>query len=259
MAPLFKYSYDPLGQRIKSEETVNGKIKNTQYLMSGMLEQARITDGNVHFHTLGLDLSGSLVATGGVGAVLASSEYKTENSKSETFDYLFDGNGNVIATCDFTGKITAKLAYSPFGEKISGTDLPFTFSTKSSDASGLVYYGFRLYNPKLGRWLTRDPIEERGGDNMYSLARNNALNNLDIIGLISIITSDSKDNEVNVIIDTSGGNGGCEVNTIQLVYRDGAWKTDTMGVNGAPIADDPFYMDKNDPLYEAWMRCIAKI
>ncbi|MEK9178999.1 MAG: RHS repeat-associated core domain-containing protein, partial [Patescibacteria group bacterium] len=38
----------------------------------------------------------------------------------------------------------------------------FTFSTKPVDASGLSYYGFRFYNPELGRWMSRDPISELG-------------------------------------------------------------------------------------------------
>jgi len=45
----------------------------------------------------------------------------------------------------------------------SGTALlPFEFSSKAVDASGLVYYGFRFFNPIIGRWLIRDPIRELG-------------------------------------------------------------------------------------------------
>ena len=36
-----------------------------------------------------------------------------------------------------------------------------------------------FYNPKLGRWLTRDPIEEKGGENLYCFVRNNAIQNID--------------------------------------------------------------------------------
>ncbi len=251
-----KYSYDSLGQRIKSEEIFNAKdargAKVTQFLMSGMVEQARITDSVAQYHTLGLDLAQSLTATGGVGAVLAST------TGSDSFNYLYDGNGNVISTCNSKGEITAKLAYSPFGEKLSGADLPFNFSTKSSDSSGLTYYGYRFYSPEIGRWTNRDPVKDQGGYNYYVFALNNTLNNLDIIGLISIIVSSTNDNEINVVIDTSGGKEGCEVNTIQLAYKGGKWQTDVGGTSGAPLADDPFYMDKNDPLYENWMRNMLK-
>jgi RHS repeat-associated protein len=184
-----------MGQRIKSEEVTakgakiaDAKItKVTQFLMSGMVEQARVTDGAEQFHTLGLDLAGSLTAAGGVGAVLASTEYLPSQSPdqqiSKSFNYLYDGNGNVTASCNDNGVMTAKLAYSPFGQKTSGTDLPFEFSSKSKDASGLIYYGHRFYAPTLGRWLTKDPIGEVGGENLYAMLQNKATNNYDYLGL----------------------------------------------------------------------------
>jgi YD repeat-containing protein len=74
-----KYSYDPLGQRISSEEILATKgTKITKFLMSGMVEQARIEFrqdnriDKIQFHTIGLDLAASLTATGCVGGVLAS-------------------------------------------------------------------------------------------------------------------------------------------------------------------------------------------
>ncbi len=55
-------------------------------------------------------------------------------------------------------------------------------STKS--ASGVLYYGFRYYNPGTGRWINRDPIEERGGLNLYGMVGNDAVNKWDYLGLI---------------------------------------------------------------------------
>src|SRR5688500_13527131 len=60
---------------------------------------------------------------------------------------------------------------------------PFRFSTKFTDnESGLVYYGYRYYNPVTGRWLTRDLIEEDGGINIYALIPNDPLNYIDSDG-----------------------------------------------------------------------------
>ena len=39
------------------------------------------------------------------------------------------------------------------------------------------------YAPQLGRFLRRDPIEERGGTNVYAFARNDSVNNWDRLGL----------------------------------------------------------------------------
>ena len=64
------------------------------------------------------------------------------------------------------------------------TQMPFRFSTKYQDAeTGLLYYGYRYYDPNTGRWLSRDPIEEEGGENLYGFNGNNGVNILDILGL----------------------------------------------------------------------------
>ncbi|MCB1131812.1 MAG: hypothetical protein KDN05_11825 [Verrucomicrobiae bacterium] len=39
-------------------------------------------------------------------------------------------------------------------------------------ASRLYYYGYRYYHPDLGRWLSRDPIGEEGGMNLYGFVGN---------------------------------------------------------------------------------------
>jgi len=43
-----------------------------------------------------------------------------------------------------------------------------------------------FYNPSTGRWLTRDPIGEAGGFNLYSLVANNPVNENDPVGLCNI-------------------------------------------------------------------------
>ncbi len=57
-------------------------------------------------------------------------------------------------------------------------------TTKS--ASGVCYYGFRYYNPQTGRWLSKDPLAERGGVNLYGMIGNNAVNEVDYLGLQSV-------------------------------------------------------------------------
>jgi RHS repeat-associated protein len=49
--------------------------------------------------------------------------------------------------------------------------------------AGVAYYGYRYYDPKTGRWPSRDPIEERGGVNLYGLLANSSLNRFDLLGL----------------------------------------------------------------------------
>jgi RHS repeat-associated protein len=60
----------------------------------------------------------------------------------------------------------------------------FRFSSEYFDSeTSLVYYNFRYYFPELGRWLSRDPIKEEGGYNLYAMVRNDAANMIDILGL----------------------------------------------------------------------------
>ena len=58
---------------------------------------------------------------------------------------------------------------------------------KTQQSRGLrpcvAYYGYRYYDPKTGRWPSRDPIEEEGGVNMYGFVGNDGVNELDILGL----------------------------------------------------------------------------
>jgi RHS repeat-associated protein len=49
--------------------------------------------------------------------------------------------------------------------------------------SGVLYYGFRYYNPNTGRWLNRDPLEEEGGVNVYGMVTNDMINYWDYLGL----------------------------------------------------------------------------
>ncbi|MDX1680729.1 MAG: RHS repeat-associated core domain-containing protein [Akkermansiaceae bacterium] len=51
--------------------------------------------------------------------------------------------------------------------------------------TGLYYYGYRYYDPESGRWLNRDPIEERGGVNLYAFVNNDGVNAWDYLGMFS--------------------------------------------------------------------------
>ncbi|MFT4175265.1 MAG: RHS repeat-associated core domain-containing protein, partial [Luteolibacter sp.] len=83
---------------------------------------------------------------------------------------------------------------------------PFTYSTKFTEYStGLCYYGYRWYTPKLGRWISKDPIEESGGINLYAFVGNKGVNKWDYLGqrTVSEWISDLIDS-----LDTPIGDGG---------------------------------------------------
>src|SRR6516162_5824054 len=58
-----------------------------------------------------------------------------------------------------SGTNSATFEYGPFGEPLRASGPmaflnPFRFSNKfQDDETGLLYYGYRSYNPSTGRWL----------------------------------------------------------------------------------------------------------
>ncbi|NCB53214.1 MAG: RHS repeat-associated core domain-containing protein, partial [Clostridia bacterium] len=85
------------------------------------------------------------------------------------------------------GGIAAAYDHGPFGEDMAAAGPaaglnPFRFSSEVWDgALGLVCYTFRPYNPLDGRFISRDPIEERGGLNLYGFVGNDPVNRWDFL------------------------------------------------------------------------------
>jgi RHS repeat-associated protein len=192
-----EFAYDAYGRRVqKKVSTWNGTAyAPTSELSSvydgwNLIAEIGANGSLVRSYTWGLDLSGSLQGAGGVGGLLSVS------SGSATYFTSYDGNGNIAGLVNTTtGTLDAAFEYSPFGEVIkavgpAANTTPFGFSTKYTDQeTSLAYYGFRYYNPATGRWLNRDPIEEKGGVNPYGMVRNNPLNLIDRLGLDPVVVS----------------------------------------------------------------------
>ncbi len=110
-------------------------------------------------------------------------------STSTAYSCLHDANKNVTELLDGSGNIAAHYEYSPFGKVTVSTGAyasanPFRFSSEyADDETGLVYYNFRYYSPDIGKWLSRDPIAELGGQNLSAYNKNRAINAWDLDGL----------------------------------------------------------------------------
>jgi len=81
--------------------------------------------------------------------------------------------------------------YDSFGRIISQTgtlDQPFTFTGREYDPeTGLYYYRARYYDPKAGRFISKDPIGFGGGDlNLFRYVGNDPANFTDPSGLFAI-------------------------------------------------------------------------
>src|SRR5579871_1236752 len=92
------------------------------------------------------------------------------------------------------GANSRTTTFGPFGEVIRATGPmakvnPFRFSTKyQDDETDLLYYGKRYLRTSTGSWLSRDPMGERGGLNVYCFARNDGINFFDPDGRITVTT-----------------------------------------------------------------------
>ncbi|MCP3941583.1 MAG: RHS repeat-associated core domain-containing protein, partial [Desulfobacteraceae bacterium] len=92
---------------------------------------------------------------------------------------------------DSAGSIVARYEYDPFGN-VTFKDGPeadnnvFQLSTKFFDVeTELYYYGYRYYSPALGRWLSKDSLEEKGGINLYLYCQNNSILYIDSLGRLA--------------------------------------------------------------------------
>lgn len=181
------YTYDYLGRRIgkaqgttRVETIYEGWNPIGEYHGSGSSVPVMVKK-----YLWGKDLSGSIQGAGGVGGLLAVTD------SSGTYYPTYDGNGNVSEYLNSSGVNVAHFEYDAFGNGVRLTEqssgfagkFPHRFSTKPQDVeSGLYYYGYRFYDPVTGRWPSRDPIEELGGNNLYGFVLNNPLFYIDVLG-----------------------------------------------------------------------------
>ena len=186
------YGYDAFDRRVRK---VTPEAETT-FVYDGwnlVLEEVAHTNGAVDRieYVWGKDLSGTLDGAGGVGGLL----YLKHNGA--IYIPLYDANGSVIGYLDAAGNLVATFAYDAFGNRIEQSNNPnnrtieqflrFRYSTKYLDPeSGLYYYGYRFYSPVLARWLTRDPIEEQGGINLYAFCGNNGVGLYDVNGQFAL-------------------------------------------------------------------------
>jgi RHS repeat-associated protein len=189
------FEYDALGRRIRLDRyTHNGSAyvlqSRTKFVYDGWTVVAEF-DGSNNFlagYLWGLDLAGALPdspnGAGGVGGLALIRQPWPHHFP------MYDGNGNIVGLVDATtGSPSATYEYGPFGEPIRATGPlakanPYRWSTKHTDNdSDLVYYGYRYYNPSTGRWLSRDPIGEAGGKNVYGALGNRPTELIDTLGL----------------------------------------------------------------------------
>ena len=160
------FTYDGLGKRVQIIEITNGVAYTTnKYLWTGLrLSEQRTTIGIVakRFFGQGEQISGT------------------------NYYFTRDHLGSIREMVDGSGTIQGRYSYDPYGRrtKVSGNlDADFGYTGDYyHTVSGLCLTFLRAYDPDLGRWLSRDPIAESGGLNLYDYVLNNPVNWLDPYG-----------------------------------------------------------------------------
>jgi RHS repeat-associated protein len=172
-----EYTYRWDGMLAVEKKYENAVLVNTtRFVMDGMLPiQERDASNTVtREYTWGLNLGG------GIGGLL-----RVKQDSSE-YSYLYDGKGNVSALIDSAQQVVAKYRYDVYGNlqaEVGTVSQPYLFSTKRYDYQlGTYYYGYRFYSPLTGRWLSRDPLGEAGGLNLYGFVGNDPVNWFDPLG-----------------------------------------------------------------------------
>jgi len=193
------WTYDALGRRVRQVRYVwtnstwqvveDLKLVGDPVMFGRHIAELNGTNGAVvRSYVWGLDVSESLDGAGGVGGLLW---VRLSGGPAAGVHFVtYDGNGNVWNLVSAsTGTETARYEYGPFGEPLRLTGVaagsnPFRFSTKrTEDGTGLVLYEYRAYSPTSGRWLSRDLIGGKRGENLYANCRNDVVKYVDWLGL----------------------------------------------------------------------------
>ncbi|WP_460090234.1 RHS repeat-associated core domain-containing protein [Pseudomonas sp. S2_E02] len=192
------YQYDAFGRRIR--KTVNGEI--TEFFWQG---DHLVAESSEHEYR-------SYVYEPGTFRPLALLDGKGPK-KACPFYYQLDHLGTPQELTDYSGDIVWSAQYDAYGKvaalTLAGEDYlnqPLRFQGQYFDGeSGLHYNRHRYYDPRLGRYLTPDPIKLAGGLNQYQYVPN-PTGWVDPLGLTSNCPPPNKPG-----CEVPGGIGGAKV------------------------------------------------
>ena len=174
------FTYDALGRRLS---------KTFQHTTTRWL-----WDGNIPLHewkenARGEILSKTSVDKDGVITWVFEEESFIPTAKlkgDQQFSILADHLGTPISMFDADGKQTWERELDSFGKVKSGShnSCPFMYQGQYYDKEiELAYNRFRYYNPEDGRYISKDPIGLKSGENNFYSYVNNPNEYTDTFGL----------------------------------------------------------------------------
>ncbi|MGF7479901.1 RHS repeat-associated core domain-containing protein [Providencia sp. SP181] len=182
------YRYDSASQRVFKMSQQDHSCVQTRYLTD---LEVNITQRN--------DIIKERLQVVNIGGednvqvhVLHWEDNAPDGIKNNLWRYSFDfwaGNGGL--ELDEEGRILSQEEFYPYGgtavwlasNQVEADYKIRRYSGKERDKTGLYYYGYRYYQPWVGRWLSADPLGTVDGLNFYRMSRNNPINYHDPNGL----------------------------------------------------------------------------
>jgi RHS repeat-associated protein len=164
------FTYNALGQRVEIvEKDPSGTVTSTkQFVWSpGDAQPSEERDGSDN----------------------VTKRFYPEGEQISGTNYYFtrDHLGSVREMTDASGNVQSRYNYDLWGRQtmVSGTiAADFGYAGYYQHVpSGLDLTVHRAYNPDLARWISRDPIAESGGINLYAYCLGNPINRIDLLGL----------------------------------------------------------------------------
>ncbi len=126
--------------------------------------------------------------------------------KDEIYTPLYDLQGNVVCLIDPKKReVIERYTYSAFGEeeildesgdRIAESSIgnPWRYQGKRKDKeTGLIFFGYRYYDPSTGRWTNPDPAGIIDGPNLYAFVHSNPFKYVDYFGLASEVNQQDKE------------------------------------------------------------------
>lgn len=189
-----------------------GTVPEVNYAYSGDGRRISSKSGTTTINYLydGLDVvlernaSGSVLASylrnpgarGGIGGII-SSQGLSKGTVPETY-YSYDGIGSVANLSNTSGANITSFSYDAFGNLLTSPNANNSrqFLTKEQDSTGFIYFGARYYDPRIGRFITQDPLGMVDGTNMYLYCGNDPVNWVDLWGRCKKATAKFEWNDI---------------------------------------------------------------
>ena len=181
-------AYDSMGRRFEKKVTVGGTTGfHARYLYRDYLQVAEcdLTGETPKLVRSYLWDPSEPEAT----RVLAMTRWEANGTQVKEHLYcMHDAMKNVTSLFGEARGRRALYEYRSYGGLVTSEgnmaqENKFRFSCEyMDDELGLIYYNYRHLNPRDGRWISRDPIAEQGGWNLFAFVNNNGIINFDYLG-----------------------------------------------------------------------------